>query len=237
MPKADAGVAALTQAIQGALGNNLVCLATYGSAAGDDWIEGRSNLNLAVVVHTVTLDVLERLAPILRQHQALRLALPLVVDPGYLAQARDTFPMELDDLRRQHRVLAGTDVFRDLTTEPAAIRRECEREARGKLLRLRAHFLAVTDDPHGLEQLMLESLKSYLFVLRHYVRLRQGDGPQAFAAVVAAAERLLGPLPTLRQLLEHRQVRPHDASRLRQDFAAYLGEVERIVTAIDQLDV
>ena len=236
-PAVEAQIAAFTRDIQAALGDRLVSLALYGSAAGDDWVTQRSDLNVAVVVPRVTPEVLETLVPVVARWRRKRFALPLVVDREYLESARDAFPMELDDIRRQHRVLAGADPFAALVVEPAALRRQCEHEARGKLLRLRALFLDAAGRPAALEQLMVESLKSFLVVLRHLVRLRGADDAHGYREVLAAGARLLGPLPVMQRLLDHRTGAARlGAAALRAEFGAYLAEVERIVAALDALD-
>jgi len=241
MPRPDAAVeaqiAAFTRDVQAALGDRLLSLVLYGSAAGDDWVESRSDVNVAVVVPRVTVDVLEALAPVVARWRGKRFALPLVADREYLASARDVFPMELDDIRRQHRVLAGADPFAALVVERAALRRECEQEARGKVLRLRTLFLDAAGRPSALEPLMVESLKSFLVVLRHLVRLRGGEGAHSYHEVLAAGARLLGPLPVMQQLLDHRTGAARlGAAALRTQFGAYLAEVERIVAALDAFD-
>ena len=180
--------------------------------------------------------MLEALAPVVGRWRRHGFAVPVVLDDEYLARARDTFPMELEDIRRQRRVLAGRDVFATLALDPAALRRECEQEARGKLLRLRALFLEAAASPRALEQLMLDSLKSFLVVLRHLLGLRGGDAPFAYADVLAAGEALLGTLPTMRRLLERRAgLGRLDRRALHGAFAAYLCEIERIVAAVDAL--
>lgn len=234
--RTDGALAALTRDVEAALGEDLLCLALYGSAAGDDWVEGRSDLNVAIVVPRVTFAVLEALAPIVTRWRPKGLAAPAIMDRDYLARARDVFPMELEDIRRQHRVLAGTDVFADLTLDPAAIRRECEVEVRGKLLRLRALFLETADEPEPLVALMIESLKSFLVVLRHWLALLGEDGAHDYRGVLAAAEATLGPLPAMRRVLERREgTAPIERDELRDLFAGYLGEVERVVGAVDRL--
>jgi len=237
-PRVEEQVARFTEEVRAALGETLLCLALYGSAAGDEWVAGRSDLNAAVVVPRVTLGVLERLVPVVARWRGRGFAPPLVVDREYLASARDTFPIELDDIRRQHRLLAGTDVFAETPpADPAAIRRECEHEARGKLLRLRTLFLETADDPRGLERLMVESLKSFLVLLRHLLRLRGESAAHGYGEVLRAGEAVLGPLPVMQRLLDHRtgtaRLRP---KALRAEFGAYLGEVERIAAALDGLD-
>ena len=108
-------------------------------------------------------------------------ALPLVIDEEFLERARDTFPMEIDDLRRAHRPLAGTDVLAALTVDRTHLRRQCEHEARAKLLRLRALYLDAAARPEDLDRLLTESLKSFLVILRHVLHLRGEQAPQATA--------------------------------------------------------
>ncbi len=233
--RAEKEIAAFTEEMRAALGDELACLVLHGSAAADEWVAGRSDINTAVVVPRVTYAVLERLAPLVVRWRERGFALPVVMDYEYLRRARDTFPMELDDISRQHRLLAGADLFANLTLDRDALRRECEREARGKLLRLRALFLEVGRTP-AVERLMVESVKSFIVVLRHLLRLRSADGGHGYAAVLAAGEALMGPLPTMRKVVAHRagdQTLP--PATLRAEFGAYLAEVERIVEAVDAL--
>jgi hypothetical protein len=229
-------VAGFVAQVEAAAGKELICLAMYGSGAGDDWVPGRSDVNVAIVVERVSVAVLDALAPAVAGRPSI-LALPLVVDAEFLSRACDTFPMELSDLAREHRVLAGRDVLSEVAVDRDAIRRECEQEARGKLLRLRALYLQTADDPEALDRVMVGSLKSFLVILRHFLRLRDGRPGPGYAGVLEAAEATLGPLPVMRRLFEHRAGRaPLAPPALRGEFGGYLGEVERIVAALDRLD-
>src|SRR5262249_24696198 len=186
-----------------ALGSQLLCLAVYGSAAGSDFFEPHSDVNVAVVVPAVTIDVLEMLAPVVMRWEKRRFATPLLIEQDFLQRARDAFPMELDDIRRQHRLLAGTDLLTGVTVDPGAVRRQCEKEARGKLLRLRALYLATAGAPSAHERLMLESLKSILIFLRHLLHLQGHDAGMGYREVLAKGQEVLGPLPLMARLLDH----------------------------------
>lgn len=234
--RAEARINAFAGDVQTALGDALVCVVLHGSAAGDDWVADRSDVNMVVVARRLALEVLELLAPIVARYRPERFAAPVLMDDEFLNRARDTFPMELDDIHRQHRLLIGRDPFAALEVSRGAIRTECEREARGKLLRLRALFLGTVDRPDDLERLMTESLKTFLIVLRHLARLRGADPGQSYREAIRAGEAVLGPLPTMRRLLAHRDGQRLDAGKLRAEFGAYLAEVERIVRAVDALD-
>lgn len=219
-----------------ALGPRLVCVALYGSAVGRDWIVGHSDINTAIVVDAVATPVLDALVPVVARWRTRGFALPLVVDREYLARARDVFPIELDDLRRQHRVLHGEDVLATLQTDPEAARRECEYEARGKLLRLRTMYLAHAESPETLSRLMHRSLTSFLTLLRQLLRVRGQEVGDGYELVLGAGERALGPLPAIRAGLARRgrgdTSTPADAARA---FTAYLADVERLVAAVDEL--
>ena len=81
---------------------------------------------------------------------------------------------------------------------------------------------------------MLGSLKSFLVLLRHLLRLTGHEPVHGYAGVLAQGEAVVGPLPVMRRLLAHRaggeRLRP---AVLRAEFGRYLGEVERIVAALD----
>jgi predicted nucleotidyltransferase len=227
-------IAMFARAIEQAVDGRLECAVLYGSAAADDWVAGRSDVNVAVVVTRATPEVLEALATVITRWRDRGIAVPLVLDREFLASAIDVYPVELDEIRRRHRLLLGDDLFARLTVDPAALRLECEREARGKLLRLRALFLCVADRPDEVAELMHQSLKTFLTLLRHYLRLRGESGEGTYADVLAGAEGALGPLPTMHRVLAHRLGDEHPAA-LRAGFPGYLLEVERIVAALDAL--
>jgi hypothetical protein len=240
MPARDARLETLlaryAEDVQGALGAELVSLVVYGSAAGDDWVRGRSDVNTMIVVRALSSTLLDALAARLRGWRRKGFALPLLVEEEFFDRARDAFPMELDDARRGHRVLVGPDPLAGLVVDRASLRRECEREARGRLLRLRALYLdaARADD---LERLLVDALKTFLVILRHVLHLRGEDAPYAYADVLAAGEHVLGPLPAFRRVLDHRTgVRRLARGELRAEFSRYLADAERVVAAVDAIN-
>lgn len=219
-----------------ALGARVVCIALYGSAAGRDWVAGSSDVNIAIVVDVVDARVLDALVPLVARWRNRGFAVPLLIDREYLARARDVFPIELDDIRLQHRVLAGTDVFDAALSPIELVRRECEYEARGKLLRLRTMYLVHAESPETLGRVVQRSLTSFLTLLRHFLRVRGREVPAGYDAVVRIGEEVLGPLPGLRRSLAQRQRGDTFAVELpATDFAEYLRDVERLVVAVDAL--
>ncbi len=227
----EANLSAYAAAVEEALGEACVAVVLYGSAAGVDWIAGRSDLNTAIVVRRASADTLDALAPVVARWRGQGFALPVLLDEDQVAIACQLFPMELDDIQRQHRVLAGRDPFTHLGTDVAALRREVAQEAFGKLLRLRAFYLQHADAPETLGRLVVDSLTSFLTVLRHLLRLSGEPEPAGFEAALVAGERRLGPLPAMRAALAARGSAPAGAD-LDGLARAYVGEIERLVGAV-----
>jgi hypothetical protein len=229
-PRAEQQLQAYAAEVMQALGDAAVGVVLYGSAAGADWVAGRSDINTAIVLRRVAVGALDALAPVIARWRPQRFALPVLLDQDQVAQATRLFPMELDDIRRQHRLLAGRDPFAGLDADDAALRRECAQEAFGKLLRLRAYYVEHAARPPDLAAMMLDSVKSFVTVIRHLLRLRGAPEPRDFAAVLAAGEAVVGPLPAMRQVLAQREA--NATGGLAPQAKSYVDEIERLVAAV-----
>jgi predicted nucleotidyltransferase len=217
-------------------GSDLVSIALYGSAAGDDFVPGRSDLNVAIVVQRLTFAHLKALHRHLRRWHALGVATPLLLDRRFLERARDVFPMEFHDIKAQHRVLYGEEVFATLPIDGRHLRYQAEHEARGKLLRLRALYAEVGARRNRLEGLMLSSVKTFLLIMRNFTRLRTGEGATRYLqALDQFEEHFAVTFPTMRHLIRVKLGLDRWADGIDATFSAYLEEVERVVDLIDRI--
>jgi hypothetical protein len=211
-------------------GEALKSLVLYGSAAGAGFRPDRSDVNLAVVLEPLEFVDLQRIAQWWTRWRGHRVAAPLVLSLAELERSRDVFPLELLDIRARHRTLAGAELFDGLIVCAEAVRVECEREAKGKLLRLRALYLELAGSARDLHALMLDSRKTFLHVIRGLLYLRGDPWTGHGAAVVHAFERHYGcAFPVLAALDEHDVTGPID-----ERFGAYLAEIETLATIADR---
>jgi predicted nucleotidyltransferase len=223
-------------AIAQALGTRVVCIAVYGSAASDEFAPAHSDVNLLLVLHEVAFADLRLIGATLEREATpeLRIATPLVVTPHFLTDARDSFPIELDDVRARHRVLHGDDVLAGISVRPDRLREQAEREARGKLLRLRA--LVVHRPPDETLQLALASLVAVLGVIERALlrstSTTQERGTTLFAEVERHAGEKLRALPGLAAMRDGRIAWPSGAD-LDDLLSVVLHEVERLVRYVD----
>jgi predicted nucleotidyltransferase len=219
-----------------ALGERVECIAVYGSAASEDFSPAHSDVNLLIVLRVIEFadlrligETLARVAP-----PELRLATPLVVTPAFLRDARDSFPIELDDIHERHRVLAGEDLLSSIHVLDARIREEAEREARSVLLRLRA--LAIHRPPDEELQDALASLAAVLPVIeRALLEPVRGPRPRGDALLAAAEQQAGVTLRALRRVAAMRDGSTPWPSGADLDdlLAVVLREVEALVHFVD----
>lgn len=233
--KTEKAIAQIAEQMRQVFGPGLVSLALYGSAAGDDFAPGRSDLNFAVVLERVAFAQLKALHQHLPAWHKLGAATPLLLDRRLLERARDVFPTEFLDIKAQHRVLYGEEVFATLSIDVRHLRYQSEHEVRSKLLRLRALYAEVGADRKRLEALMLDSVKTFLIIMRNMLRLRGSEAHVRYMDVLDHFEPYVGiSFPTMRALLRVKLGLEPRVSALDDTFAAYLDEVERLVDLIDR---
>ena len=94
-PKSATAVDRYAAEVRGLLGEDLLSVALYGSAAGEDFVPGSSDINTIIVVTTVTFSHLHRLAERLPSWRRGSFATPLVIDREFLAGAPEALAMEV----------------------------------------------------------------------------------------------------------------------------------------------
>jgi hypothetical protein len=226
-----------TQELRQLLPDELLTVVLYGSAAGANFVPDISDLNVAIVVRALQFDVLQKLQPRMRDWHKQGFAMPLLLDQEFLQRARDVFPMEFHDIKEQHRVLWGEDVFRDLDIDPHRLRFQAEHEARSKLLRLRAMFLEHADDLPRLRAIMVDSIKTFFILMRNVIRLHGRGQLLTYSEVLKHFEQHFSlACPRLRQLIAIRAgSQPWPAEPVVDFFRDYLVEVQKLVEVIDHL--
>lgn len=112
-------------------------LVVFGSLAKGTYRDGESDINLAVVLHSASPEVLRALAePLRAAHREARVE-PFVIEVREVAGLADVFPVKLADIRDARHVIAGDDPFEQVVVEREHLRLRAEQELRNQLMRLR----------------------------------------------------------------------------------------------------
>jgi hypothetical protein len=208
----------------------------YGSAARGDYIAGRSNINLLLVLDDPSSGRLRALAPGFAAWRKSTSEPPLLISRSEWARASDVFPIEITDMRAGYRVLRGADPLSAARVEPADLRQALERELRGKLLRLRQGYAAAAGDEKRLGDLAVGSAGTVLVLLRSLLALVGRPAAPSPTALAAEAAALVGvPAEALTRPVEHRTGRGWRCPA--SEFEAYMDAVAHAAGYVDLLQL
>lgn len=208
----------------------------YGSVARGDYIAGRSDINLMLVLDDASPTRLQAMGPAFARWRKVASEPPLLISRAEWARASDVFPIEITDMRAGYQVLRGPDPLAAARVDRADLRQALERELRGKLLRLRQGYAAAAGDEKALGALAASSAGAILVLLRSLLTLAGRPVPTAPAELAAQAAELVGAAPAALVVpIDRRGVRGWRCSP--KEFEAYLDAVARAVGYVDQLQL
>lgn len=224
----------LVNGLHGALGDELVSVVLYGSAARGDYEAATSDLNVLIVAGDLTPRTLERLSGPVRRWERSGQPMVRLLSPAIIRESADVFPIEFLDLQASHRVLHGSDPFAAFEMELSHLRTQCERELREKMMRLREAYIETHDAPQGLTRLLTESYSTFVALFRGCLRLHGDPVPvhneEVAAAFARAADIDPAPFDEIAQL-KHGEAPRADLTGL---FARYYQALTAAVARIDR---
>ncbi len=144
----------------------------YGSAAGKNYTEKRSDINSAVIIDEMGAPNYQRALKLISRGLKQRIATPLFFTKGYIASSLDVFPVEFLEIKENHVLVYGEDYFASLNVDPKNLRLFCEHEIKGKFLRIRQAYLEKGLNTRAVEMLLKESLHALLPIFRNLIRLK-----------------------------------------------------------------
>lgn len=127
----------LAKTLENQLGKNLVSLLAYGSVARGGWVEGKSDVDLVLVLKDPSPQVLLSIANTLTIARTALQFETMILKEDEIHRAADVFPLFYDDIRSCHVLLAGKDAFANLEISDAHRRVRIEQELREVQIRLR----------------------------------------------------------------------------------------------------
>jgi hypothetical protein len=225
----------LTRRLQQAGGANIAAIVLYGSAAGGEFKEGHSDLNVLCLLKKIDPSELGRLRPASRWWSLKGHPAPMVFTLEELSDMAGVFPIELLDIKERHRMLLGEDFLSQLEVSMELHSLQVKRELQTNVLRLRQSFLRSRGQSSELSELMSASASSFAALFRHSL-LALGEAPPHTRE--AAAERLgalLGlDLAPFQAVLALRAGNQPSGSEYDHIFATYLEVVTSVAQEMDR---
>lgn len=152
-------------------GSELEGILLYGSAVRGEFLPGRSNLNILLVMAAYDLAVLKKYDGIHKRWSKEQVVVPLFLTAADLQSAASIFPLEYQDIQESHRVLWGQDPFVGLKIDSRHLAVEVLQALRGNLFRLRQRLVEGRSTEEAITILLSLSITGLLPVLRGLQRL------------------------------------------------------------------
>jgi hypothetical protein len=222
---------------KGLLGDDLISIILYGSATGQDYRPGKSDINFMVVLSEEGIDRLDRVFKMVDKWKKRKVAVPLFLTEVYVESSLDVFPIEYLSFQRNHVLVYGKDILADLSFDSECLRLQCEREIKGKLLLLREAFLETAGKGRALKGLMAQSLQAFMAIFDALLYLKGKEIPQVKReAVRLTCETFDLDIMLFEKVLDIKEekVKPKDPE-INTFFQAYLKEVRKLSRIVDKL--
>jgi hypothetical protein len=218
------------------LGERLDGLLLYGSAVRGEFLQGRSNLNILLLLSSYDSTVLKQYSALHRQWSKEQIVAPLFLTEKELHLSAKVFPLEFMEIQEQHRVLDGRDPFIGFHVKTDRLRETVVQGLTSHVLRLRQRYVEGGGSDEATTILLSLSITSTIPLLRGVLRLL-GRPPlsRSDAVIVDVAEQLKLDLQGLLDawLLKCGQISPglREMPRL---FDRYLHAAMSLTHAVDQ---
>jgi hypothetical protein len=227
----------LVDKLRKALGDHLVSVILYGSAATGDHRDKFSDYNVLCILNSIAPAQLRATEPIFRWWRELGNPAPLLLTERELTDSTDCFPMEFRDIREHHQILHGPDVVSNLTIDDAHYRGQVEHELRAKLLRLRQKASGILSDKEVLRRLLVDSVSTFCVLFRHALILRGEEAPIKKREIVGRTRESFGiDGEPFELLLDLRDRKPGaKAEEPETLLARCMKEIEKVIDIVDRL--
>jgi len=227
----------LVERLKSALGDQLVSVILYGSAAVGDWDKENSDLNVLCALRQISPRELLQSEPVVAWWRQQGRPPLLLLTAEEVRTSTDCFAIEFHDMKKYRRVLYGADLIEDLTVENTFYRAQVEHELRAKQIRLRQKAAELLSKPDRLVKLLIDSVSTFCVLGRHALLLSGSEPRWKKAEVVAGLEAALErPLPAFNEILAVRESGKQPSGMAAASLLErYLVETDVLVRFVDAL--
>lgn len=216
---------------------DLISIILYGSAAGEDYRPGKSDINFMIVLNEEGIESLDRAFGMVKKWRKKGIAVPLFLSEHYIETSQDVFPIEYLNFKRNHLLVFGKDPLSSLTFDKELVRLQCERELKGKLLLLRESFIESQGRAQDLKDVIKRSLMAFVAVFEALLYLKDKEHPPGKREILKTTcdtfDLDFGVFQKLMDIKEDR-LKAGDAEVM-ELFKDYLKQVKILTRTADQL--
>lgn len=216
--------------------DKLEAVILFGSAAGVEYIEDKSDINILIILQNIRTIDLNVIMDTGKKYIKKGLGIPLIFERDHVATSLDTFPIEFSDMKLRHILLHGNDPLKNADIEGKNVRYQCERELKSMLVNLRRGFLRTEGKKENLENLLTGSLSAVLAACRGMLWLAEKTPPNNVDDLLAEIRLLYNAETSAIDRVWHlRKGRSEATATLEMLFEAYVDDIARLASLVDKI--
>lgn len=217
--------------------SDLRSIVLYGSGAKGEYIPKKSDINFLIVLTRVGIDNLDKALELIPKWQKRNVAVPLFLTKEYVDSALDTFPIEFLDMKNAHKLIYGEDILIDLQIDRNDLRRQLERELRGKLLHLREGFLSTGYNRDRLRDMLAATVPAFNSIFAGLLYFKNEKLPASKAEMFERTTEVFNLDKTVfATLIGIKKGKWHGSTVQLHDITkAYIRQVKKLVEIVDKL--
>lgn len=151
---------------------NIKSIILYGSATGNEYIKGKSNINLLIAMDRIDPPDLKKSIKLVKK--AIRKKIVnLFLTMEHINTSTDTFPIEFLGMKENYITIYGEDILKDLKIDPINIRLQCEQQIKGSLIRLYQIYIETGLKKSRIKSLLINSLTNLIPVFQQLIKLKE----------------------------------------------------------------
>jgi predicted nucleotidyltransferase len=215
---------------------SIISIILYGSAVRKEYLPGRSDINLLVLVKRIDVAILKSVLDAVTRGRRYGIA-PFFLTEENLHLAADVFPVKYLTMKESYNVLWGLDCLEDLEIRREYLRLRCMQEIRNLLLRLRRHYIMGGGRSRSLTEMMSRMVRGFLETLRVALSLNQNGLLLRDEVVNAAAKTFEFDAKIIQNVIalcdRNVSLSGKEAENLYDNFMAVVDKVARITYKMD----
>ena len=219
-------------------GSHVIALHVIGSAVTDDFDPERSDINSLIVLREIELDFLDTLGSLCGEFRASRIASPMLMTPKYIERWHNISPLELLDLKLVNGLVHGEDRLRGLEIARSAVRLQCKRELRNRLIKLSWGYVRAAGRKRALTELMVDSVFGLAPLMRGILYARSEEPPTTIGPLFDALSSLVGSAALSFKEVYWMKLRETKmpVSRVRDILKDYYRAIETLIDVVDRIE-
>jgi hypothetical protein len=181
-------VDALISDYRNAFGDTLHSVIMYGSALSHEYVQGKSEVNILVVLTDASIEVLHKSIEVNKRWLKRGIAIPSFMTPHFIKSSINSWPVKFVNIQCNYKILYGDDLIKNCAINRENIRRQCDRDLKEMVLHLKTEYLKASGQKTQLLKVLEFTLERLFPLFRAILVLNDRKIPSSRSEVITSIE-------------------------------------------------